>query len=1714
MNDKQVLSALLAAMMILISAGAGSSGTGGMGAEAWYATLVTTHTPSLLMLDSLLDDKPSPTTSSTTVTLTAVADATVKSWQPDSNFGSESVLTLSYSAIDEVREAVTLLRFDVASALPEGAIIDSASLELFLEDGAGADPAGVTAYFVTSSWAESSVIWNSFPTAEPIGVISQVDRSPDSYKSWQVTSFARVWQSGSNNGVYLRGPVDGTYYERTFESREHGESVPRLVVTYHLPSPAYTFAGNVYQGNPPETSTPVGDVTVELWGDEDEWPEAGFERVMLTSTATGDAGTFSLSWEDEEFHYPYLHIIEIDPPGAYSTGAQAGEPGYVKNSNVVSYPDIPPGTYDGIAFWDQLPEELPDLVITDAWNEEGRICYQIRNIGDGVAPGGHYTALIVDDEYSVSDPVEQELEPGERLQRCFDYDWECTSPEDIVVVVADHEEGVAEDNKTNNQREEVWKCDVISPQIVYGPIVQEVTRNLAVIFWETDDDSDSVVRYGKTARLYDREEGDSTMVIEHSVTLSGLEPSATYNFVAQSTDPGGNTVVSDDIIFETLPLPDAENPTVSIIDPIECQGVVTIEAEASDNTGVAKVEFYLDGELVFTDYSPPYELTLDTDKYENGEYVLEARACDIAGRYVIDSLEVDFDNLKDITAPQVTILEPSPDKVAVPAGKVIVKAELKDDAGLAHAHLIVDGKNTWEDYANFASHPKQTTVTLEWDATQAPQGLHTLAVEVCDIDTPTAKWGSATRQVNLVSAVPPPTPPHLKVTHEIKRYDNYFAITLVVENDGQQAAENVEIQDFLRGFQPISSVETTPVNATYEANYDAYKREWECKITSNEDIPKMSSRNYIYFAVPTLCDSNQPAPNAGYLTGVHYDKDAKGLKIHDWFGASKPKDAWSGGQWKPIADAYEEALNETNYLIVTNPIKLFAFGPTQTNAVNSLLSDMAELARYKKGTLGYVHKHDKDHLRELIKPKGAWAKKLHPEFSEVLKGYLLIVGETEIVPTYYTSGWDFEWSDGTTTNAVWNTDELYASTTGSSYGGWDPELVVGRIVGNDPADLANAIRTSIDECTGSLDFDYSHALVVSGTGNGQDKMVGTADALQKSLNGNMPKVDTTKIHWKDYTTEAKREDAFYNAAGNKDLIYIYDHGLPDRIGALGTGDIRSKTDFKGTAPVIFGTSCLTGCYENHRNPSWQAADDSIPEAFLDEGAGVYIGSTELSAMSTNTALGKVLFPKMVKSTQSRTLPVGWHLADMKRSYWNYGKKYRFWACEYNLYGDPKFGTTAAPTTTTLSSSAKSVLLAEPAEAVQVTIPDYQVSTIGNADYVEIPGGAFLLEDGQPQVPCYAVELDYPTGCQVQEVVLDEKGGELSDTGMNLPIVAEEIAAPEGTDDAATGDGQGWYPSQDYRWHSQRKPDGSTTLVLVVYPFIYNPRTTNVKFYKDYSFAVDYVVTGVSIASLSTDAREYEQGELVTLDLELANSGETQDVVVSVVVKEHGGLGENVDGLLLEMLKEFSGQASFSPQWDSGGFQPGYYAVEATLKDINSNVLDRKTEMFRLGISSGKIASFTATPECFDIGDEIEIEMEFENTGTVNITGTAVIRVLNSTGYATEEFSHNVTNLTPSGSVSFSDAWDTSGAEEGSSYAIIGYVLYDGKSTDPATVTVQNMIMGDLNRDGVVTAADAAIALELAARGEWDPTADVDCDGRVTSLDALMILQAASGAIEL
>ncbi|MEA2000097.1 MAG: hypothetical protein U9N61_12340, partial [Euryarchaeota archaeon] len=59
------------------------------------------------------------------------------------------------------------------------------------------------------------------------------------------------------------------------------------------------------------------------------------------------------------------------------------------------------------------------------------------------------------------------------------------------------------------------------------------------------------------------------------------------------------------------------------------------------------------------------------------------------------------------------------------------------------------------------------------------------------------------------------------------------------------------------------------------------------------------------------------------------------------------------------------------------------------------------------------------------------------------------------------------------------------------------------------------------------------------------------------------------------------------------------------------------------------------------------------------------------------------------------------------------------------------------------------------------------------------------------------------------------------------------------------------------------------------------------------------------------------------------------------------------------------------------------------------------------------------------------------------------------------------------------------------------------------------VLGDVNHDGMLSAADAVLALQMASGSiDVDPAADVSSDGMVASLDVLMILQAAAGNTEI
>ena len=80
---------------------------------------------------------------------------------------------------------------------------------------------------------------------------------------------------------------------------------------------------------------------------------------------------------------------------------------------------------------------------------------------------------------------------------------------------------------------------------------------------------------------------------------------------------------------------DGSVPTLVLTAPAaladDLAGTLSITAAASDEVGVAAVEFQVDGLPLAEDMAAPYEAALDTAAHAAGQHVVRARARDAAG---------------------------------------------------------------------------------------------------------------------------------------------------------------------------------------------------------------------------------------------------------------------------------------------------------------------------------------------------------------------------------------------------------------------------------------------------------------------------------------------------------------------------------------------------------------------------------------------------------------------------------------------------------------------------------------------------------------------------------------------------------------------------------------------------------------------------------------------------------------------------------------------------------------------------------------------------------------------------------------------------------------------------------------------------------------------------------------------------------------------------
>jgi hypothetical protein len=185
------------------------------------------------------------------------------------------------------------------------------------------------------------------------------------------------------------------------------------------------------------------------------------------------------------------------------------------------------------------------------------------------------------------------------------------------------------------------------------------------------------------------------------------------------------------VTVNNAPPPDTTPPTVSLSAPANgatVSGTVAVSASASDNVGVAGVQFQLDGaNLGAEDTVTPYSVSWNTAGAGNGSHTLTATARDAAGnRTTSAAITVTVNNAPppDTTPPTVSITAPA--NGATVSGTVTVTASAADNVGVVGVQFQLDGTT------NLGAEDTSAPYSVSWNTAGVANGTHTLTATARD----------------------------------------------------------------------------------------------------------------------------------------------------------------------------------------------------------------------------------------------------------------------------------------------------------------------------------------------------------------------------------------------------------------------------------------------------------------------------------------------------------------------------------------------------------------------------------------------------------------------------------------------------------------------------------------------------------------------------------------------------------------------------------------------------------------------------------------------------------------------------------------------------------------------------------------------------------------------------------------------------------------------
>ena len=194
----------------------------------------------------------------------------------------------------------------------------------------------------------------------------------------------------------------------------------------------------------------------------------------------------------------------------------------------------------------------------------------------------------------------------------------------------------------------------------------------------------------------------------------------THTLKARAVDHRNNVAESATINFTVTPPSDTTPPVVTSVSEGGTAGSISLSATASDNVAVTKLEFYVDSQLVNTQFTSSTTVWMDSTLLADGTHTLVVKAYDAAGN-VGTSAPVSFtiaNSTPDTQAPTVSA------SVSGTSGVITLNVSASDNVGVARVEFLVDGVLKGTDYTLAYSQPM--------DSTALANGSHTLVAKAYD----------------------------------------------------------------------------------------------------------------------------------------------------------------------------------------------------------------------------------------------------------------------------------------------------------------------------------------------------------------------------------------------------------------------------------------------------------------------------------------------------------------------------------------------------------------------------------------------------------------------------------------------------------------------------------------------------------------------------------------------------------------------------------------------------------------------------------------------------------------------------------------------------------------------------------------------------------------------------------------------------------------------